>query len=91
MVDRSPAEQMLLLALSPKNVNAVSDIMGNPIRDILEIQLKGLESLTWGLIATEGDIAKVPVSIGAVLLERIDDPAKIIRIAIMNGIKKGGV
>ena len=91
MVDKSPAEQMMLLALSPRNINSVAEIMHNPVRDIVEIQLKGIESLTWGLLATEGDVTRVPAAFGAVALERLDDPAKIIQIIITNGLKQGGI
>jgi len=90
MADQSPVEKLLLLALSPKNVNSVADIMSNPIRDIAEIQLKGIESLSWGLLATEGDMTRVPAALAAIGLERIEDPAKVIRIIMTNGIKKGG-
>ena len=91
MVDKSPAEQMMLLALSPKNMNSVAEIMRNPIREIVDLHLKGIESLTWGLMATEGDVTRIPMAVGAVGLERLDDPAKMIRIIISNGMKQGGI
>jgi len=90
MVDKSPVENLLLLALSPKNINLVAGIMSNPLRDIAEIQLKAMESLSWGLLATEGDATRLPTALAAVGLERIEDPAKIVRIIITNGTKKGG-
>jgi hypothetical protein len=91
MVDRSPVEEMFLLALSPTNMNSVSLIMQNPLREIADIQLKAIESLSWGLLATEGDVTRLPAALGAMALERIEDPAKMIKIIITNGIKKGGV
>ena len=91
MPDRSPAEQMMLLALSPTNVNSVAEIMRNPIRDIMDVQMKGMESLMWGFLAAEGDLTRIPVVLGAIALERLDDPAKIIRIIIINGARRGGL
>ena len=91
MVEKSPAEQLFLLALSPRNINSVAEIMRNPLRDIAEIHLKAIDSLLWGFMATEGDATRAPAALGAVAIERIDDPAKILRIIITNGMKQGGV
>lgn len=91
MADQPPVDQLVSLALRPSNINGVVSIMNNPVRQITQLQIQAMESFLWSLMSTEGDISKVPIAAGAFIVERIDDPAKIAKIIMINGAKQGGV
>lgn len=92
MVEEAPPiEQIIALALKPSNLNSVLGIMNNPIRQIAKVQLESMESLMASIIATEGDVNKVPLAAGAFLAERLEDPVKMARVIITNGMNKGGI
>jgi hypothetical protein len=88
MVDRAPLENLMLLAFRPNNVQAVSGIMHNPMRDLGMLHISALESLGTSLISTQGDPAKLPIAIGMFLMERLEDPIKLASTIMMVG-KKG--
>jgi hypothetical protein len=88
MVDRAPLENLMLLAFRPSNVQAVSTIMHNPMRDLGVLHIGALESLGTSLISTQGDPAKLPIAFGMFLMERLEDPIKLASTIMMAG-KKG--
>jgi len=90
MVQRAPAEDMVLLAFSPENVAGMSKIMHNPIRSIADVQLQAMETLGWSLVATEGDVNKIPAALSMFLLERLEDPIKVARIILTDTMSSGG-
>lgn len=89
MVDKTPAQEMVLLAFSPENMGSMAKIMHNPIRQISDVQLQGAEALTWSVVATQGDLNNLPAALSMFLLERLEDPIKIARI-ILNDTMRGG-
>ena len=88
---RAPIEDLMVLAFEPRNVNAVMAIMQNPVRQITELQFKAVESLAWSLLAVEGDASKLPIAAGAFMAERIEDPIRVVKIIMTNGIQRGGI
>jgi len=85
MVDRAPIENMMLLAFRPSNINAVSNIMHNPIRDLGMLHLQAIESLGTSIISTQGDPAKLPIAFGMFIMERLEDPIKVVSTMLLAG------
>jgi len=88
---RPPIEDLMVLAFKPSNLNAVMAIMQNPVRQLAEMQFRAMESFAWSLLAMEGDPAKLPIAAGAFMAERIEDPMKVMRIVMTNGVNRGGI
>jgi len=64
--------------------------MQNPIRNLIQLHLGGLESIMSSFIAAEGKPENIPTAMMMFLIERAEDPIVVLNILLGMGMPKEG-
>ncbi len=85
----SPQNALFQLAqvfFAPSNLNKVQKIMNNPLRNLVQLQMASVESLATSFLAAEGKPENMPTAMVMFLIERAEDPLRLLGILVGMGL-----
>jgi hypothetical protein len=85
----SPQNALFQLAqvfFAPSNLNRVQKIMNNPMRNLVQLQMASFESLATSFLAAEGKPENMPTAMAMFLIERMEDPLRMLGILVGMGL-----
>lgn len=71
-------------------MNKMQKVMGNPVRNLIQLHLSALESLFAAFVAAEGRPDNFPTAMAMFLVERAEDPMIALNILLGMGMKPPG-
>lgn len=77
--------QVSQVLFAPNNMNKMQKVMGNPVRNLMQLHMTALESLFASFIAAEGKPENFPTAIAMFLIERAEDPFVALNILLGMG------
>jgi hypothetical protein len=89
----SPQNALLQLAqvfFAPTNLNKVQKVMNNPMRNLVQLQMASFESLATSFFAAEGKPENMPTALAMFLIERAEDPLRLMGMLIGMGLPQKG-
>jgi|APFre7841882590_1041340.scaffolds.fasta_scaffold346179_1 hypothetical protein len=72
--------QMSQVLFAPTNLNKMQKIMNNPMRNLAQLNLQAMESLTTSFVAAEGNPENMPMALAMFFVERMEDPLRVLNI-----------
>jgi len=82
--------QVSEVLFAPSNMNKIQKIMENPVRGLVQLHMRSLESLMTSFVAAEGKPDNVPMALMMFFIERAEDPFVIINILLGMGLPQRG-
>ena len=82
--------QVSNVLFAPSNMNRMQKVMGNPVRNLMQLHMSALESLFAAFIAAEGKPENFPTAFAMFLVERAEDPLIALNIILGMGLKPQG-
>lgn len=82
--------QLSQVMFAPSNMNKMQKVMGNPVRNLIQLHLSALESLFAAFVAAEGRPDNFPTAMAMFLVERAEDPMIALNILLGMGMKPPG-
>ena len=84
--NEEPLVEFIKTLFPPSSVEEVSAVMMSPIRDFVRLNLSQLETLMTSIIASRGEIENLPFALSMGLMERMDDPIKVLNIVVRTAL-----
>jgi hypothetical protein len=78
--------QVSQVMFASSNMNKMQKIMENPVRSLIQLHLRSMESLTTSLVAAEGKPENLPTAIVMFFIERAEDPFVAFNILLGMGL-----
>jgi hypothetical protein len=82
--------QLSQVMFASSNLNKMQKIMENPMRGLMQLQLRSIESLMTSFVAAEGKPENVPTAIMMFFIERAEDPFVAFNILLGMGLPQRG-
>lgn len=82
--------QLAQIFVAPSNLTKVQKVMNNPVRNLVQLQMASFESLATSFMAAEGKPENMPTALAMFLIERAEDPLRLMGMLIGMGMPQKG-
>lgn len=82
--------QLAQIFVAPSNLTKVQKVMNNPMRNLVQLQMASFESLATSFFAAEGKPENMPTAMAMFLIERAEDPIRLLGMLIGMGMPQKG-